>query len=826
MIRYPLLTISATLLALSFAHGQPLHKEKAAARVDHEGNPLPAEAIGRVGSARFRTDTSLNDVAYSPDGKSIVALGYRSVQIWDAATGELRRELKLGERSLIQAMAYHADGSAIDLFSDGVFYSFDHRDGKQLDKRRIAESKGFGPACFNSDRTAIAWASWFGPTVHVVERATGKEMYRVDLAGKQVRSVALSADGALLAAGSLASTVELFNAATGKPLFELETPMKGVSHVRFSPNGKRLIAADPYSVTPVLWDLSNRKALPELPGFGKGKGGFTASAFSPDSKQVAIGTSAGQVVLYDATTAKEVRRFESRDPPSALAFSRDGKTILVGSSGELSQWDVEAGTLLPASADPLGGVAVVGFADRDKHLLAITKGGYVTLDWRTGREVERLLGAVAYVRDQDILSPDGKLRAKRVKNGISLHDARTGKEIQQVDESVRFAWPFCFSADSRKLFYVDSDKKNIHSWDCTAAKPEGEWRGHKDLIRKLAVSPDGRWLASASYDYHTQKHEEGLFIWEIATGRLVHRIGGRGRYVDQLVFAPDGYELAIVEIDPAVPGDRAELSFIDVVTGRTRRSIMFERIVTALAYSADGRSLAVASLQKEMLSLWETVTGQMRHHFEGHTFSIHNMTFCADGSLLAASSADAPAYLWDVYGKYDQNPPANEKWSAEELQRLRQGLCGSDAKIAFKTIRRLVRNPNPALGVLREHLKPAEPVDAKRVKQWLSDLASDDFDTRHTAQAELEKLGDRIEAPLKDALAMSPVLEAKRRVQGLLEKVDALTAERFTRLRALEALEQIGTPEAVEVLETLAAGERGARLTRDGAAALNRVRKR
>jgi WD40 repeat protein len=67
-------------------------KPKTDAHVDHEGFPLPAEAIGRVGSARMRTAVYIASLGYSPDGKTIAsATGDGILQFWDAATGELRQ---------------------------------------------------------------------------------------------------------------------------------------------------------------------------------------------------------------------------------------------------------------------------------------------------------------------------------------------------------------------------------------------------------------------------------------------------------------------------------------------------------------------------------------------------------------------------------------------------------------------------------------------------------------------------------------------------------------------------------------------------------------
>jgi hypothetical protein len=199
--------------------------------------------------------------------------------------------------------------------------------------------------------------------------------------------------------------------------------------------------------------------------------------------------------------------------------------------------------------------------------------------------------------------------------------------------------------------------------------------------------------------------------------------------------------------------------------------------------------------------------------------------FChrPSAARLATASSEAPGFVWDIYGKHAkaQAPPL----TAADSQRLWQTLAGADAKAAFQAIRRLVGNPGRAVALLREQCKPAPPLDGKHVQQWLRALDSDDFHARQAAFGELEQLGDRVEGALADALKQKLGLESKRRVETLLAKIDHAAPECLRGTRALEALEQIATPDAVRQLETLAAGEPSARLTREAAVTLQRLRK-
>jgi hypothetical protein len=67
--------------------------------------------------------------------------------------------------------------------------------------------------------------------------------------------------------------------------------------------------------------------------------------------------------------------------------------------------------------------------------------------------------------------------------------------------------------------------------------------------------------------------------------------------------------------------------------------------------------------------------------------------------------------------------------------------------------------------------KPGEPRERKKIEQWLRDLDSDAFETREKATRGLEKLGRDSKPLLRDALKARPNLEARRRIEALLQKL-------------------------------------------------------
>jgi hypothetical protein len=109
----------------------------------------------------------------------------------------------------------------------------------------------------------------------------------------------------------------------------------------------------------------------------------------------------------------------------------------------------------------------------------------------------------------------------------------------------------------------------------------------------------------------------------------------------------------------------------------------------------------------------------------------------------------------------------------------------------------------------------------------LADLDSNAFETRETASRELTRLGERAETAMRRALKNRPSLEARRRIEDLLNKLEprSPTRETLQALRAIEVLEHIGTLAARRCLEALAKGAMDAPQTCAASGALKRLRR-
>jgi hypothetical protein len=208
--------------------------------------------------------------------------------------------------------------------------------------------------------------------------------------------------------------------------------------------------------------------------------------------------------------------------------------------------------------------------------------------------------------------------------------------------------------------------------------------------------------------------------------------------------------------------------------------------------------------------------------------AVHSVTFALDGTRLATVDQDGTAVVWDL--TRDEKPlPKDLKLSEKELTGLWEDLASDQGLKAYAALRTLRADPARSVPFLRERLKPrTATVGEKKIKELIADLDADEFAKREQATRELEKLGSVVESALREALGSEPPLEAKRRLERLLQALggDGELTQRQRDVRAVRVLEQAGTPEAKKLLEALAKESPGSWVVEEARAALQRLNQR
>ena len=218
----------------------------------------------------------------------------------------------------------------------------------------------------------------------------------------------------------------------------------------------------------------------------------------------------------------------------------------------------------------------------------------------------------------------------------------------------------------------------------------------------------------------------------------------------------------------------------------------------------------------------DVFSGKVLGKLEGHRDRIGSVAFAPDGKTLVSTSFDTTALIWDV-SRFTQ-PPSPSELTPAELESCWADLARS-ATVGFRAIGRLVSAPKTSVAFLRERLKAAPGIDTRRIEQLIADLNSEQFKIRDLATKELGKFGELAGPALEKAHDGNVSLEVKQRLKLLLDKLDTsrVSAELLRQVRAVEALEIIGTPEARQLLAVLADGASGARQTKQAQAAIARL---
>jgi WD40 repeat protein len=176
-------------------------------------------------------------------------------------------------------------------------------------------------------------------------------------------------------------------------------------------------------------------------------------------------------------------------------------------------------------------------------------------------------------------------------------------------------------------------------------------KGHTNAVVAVAFSPDGKTLASASYD-------GTLKLWDMTTGKERATLGEYKGCLGYVAFSPDGKTLASGAIgSPGFFPDLKQVKLWDVATGKVRTTLKQDTyFVHSVAFSPDGKTLASVN---EDVTLWDLATDKERatlqgyakedHEISGHVHGVESVAFTPDGKTLAAAvNHGTTVKVWDV----------------------------------------------------------------------------------------------------------------------------------------------------------------------------------
>ena len=511
----------------------------------------------------------------------------------------------------------------------------------------------------------------------------------------QIRSIAFSPDGALLASASADKTIRVWDVAKGKQIRSFVPTDYDCFSVAFSPDGKSLWGGGQQNLW--VWDVATgnliRRVTAEL-GF------FKVLRFSQDGNLLATGQGAGMIQLWNPKTFTVVKTLQPSTTRETEVtdfwFLDSAKTLLIKDvSGRLRSRNIGS------SIDTIWHVSFpvatrAGYVKRDgTRFAAVTRGERQLVIWDcdSSKIVTTIDGVpsdvlrVAFAADGDLV-----LTAER-NDTLEIWSRSTGALLQRIDlggwgetmvasptgtelvtasgKELRFwslHWP---NADSRpvlverfrisgiaakvqSLAYTNSDHtitfarsdSNISRFKITNRPTMTTWKTEMPLIQSIAVSPSKPILAALGRDY-------SVALWDTRKGSKLRTLMGGGSGVvlkpapHATAISPNGALLACVQ-----PGPNTKLwNLATAASGATLAGRW--RWTQSLAFSPDNTLLAVSG-NEGFITLWNTknqVEIRTLRRSNSPAQPAHSLSFDPGGKMLACATVNGwvnSIDLWDV----------------------------------------------------------------------------------------------------------------------------------------------------------------------------------
>ena len=463
-----------------------------------------------------------------------------------------------------------------------------------------------------------------------------------------IHNIAYSADGSLIASGDTEGNLAVWSAKSGEQHFFIKAHGPPVNVLAFSHDGK-LLATASFDHLVRLWDVSTGSMLREFRGHTSSIFGVS---FCADDTRLASSCTNGSVRLWEVETGREIlklgknmRRFGN------VAFSPLGHRLLTASNADsVTVWDAtpkSAATGPMIEFNPLGRVFAVEYARDGRHVISAGEDGVRI--WDLVERKER-----RHVQKQMALD-------------VALHPNQT--QIAAVH-------PF----DHKKQNVIGTLIWNTTDGSLADKIRWGDERGAREHDIRVAISPDGKWIAAGgSIGAQVRKLQDSMseeashrlgppdakvmaiefspcnrFVavrtWEelriYETSRLSTNHPGRklatitSNSAWHIGFSPDGETLAF--------SDTGRLILVPTAEKSTQNRVSWQastETVQCIQYSPDGQYIVIAG-SDQTIRIWHVATQQLVHSFvEGS--KVFDVAFGPDGNTLVSGS-DTRVAVWDT----------------------------------------------------------------------------------------------------------------------------------------------------------------------------------
>lgn len=482
---------------------------------------------------------------------------------------------------------------------------------------------------------------------HYFHRLLHAPLAAIKTPNNMIRALAYNPEGTLLAGGNAnGGDVRLWDPATRRPQAVLKTAFVSTMTVAFSPNGKTLAIG---GVSPKkgpsgieIWNVDKRERIATLPGHAIS---VLCLAFEPGSNRIISCGADGKILISRIDLgAVDVEIPDDGIKAQRLAVSPDGQWLAWCGRGFVARgspdrvgvvklWNLRTGKLERSWQAARNSVDDISFSLDGKYLASSGDRSLRVWDVASGLEL--------FVREggpRCLFGPGNILIANDISRITRVWKVPSGLEIRAYRGQTDYNTALAISPDGKQLASACNGLKVVFRDLTLGEETRGLNHGGGQL---LSLSVQGEWVATVS---RSQARHWLVNVWNVATGKLHQPIVTGLEDLSCVALSPDCRWLAL-------GGGDKRAGFVavwDMQTMAPRHHLQnLGDAVAQVAFSPDSQFLACVG-QDGALRVWNVETGKLRWQPAGHDGALRCLAWSPDGRWLACGGQNRQIKLWDA----------------------------------------------------------------------------------------------------------------------------------------------------------------------------------